>query len=83
MAYVFVPFPKCKYHPDGRVAVVADAGEEVALGPAWADTICSPDVPTPYVPVAAAVSPDEAPPPEADPALPAPKRRGRPPKVQS
>lgn len=35
--YVFQPFPKCKYHPDGRVVVVQDAGEEQLLGPVWAD----------------------------------------------
>lgn len=45
--YVFQPFPKCKYHPDGRVQVVADAGEELRLGPEWLDRLPSPppDVP--------------------------------------
>ena len=43
--YVFQPFPKCKYHPDGRVRVVADAGEELGLGAEWADTPVPPDIP--------------------------------------
>ena len=64
--YVFQPFPKCKYHPDGRVVVVDHAGEERLLGPMWAD---KPFPPPDTVPVEA---PDIA---EA-----APKRRGRPPK---
>jgi hypothetical protein len=62
--YVYREFPKTKYHPDGRAATVVDAGEELALGPAWADR------PFPPVVIEAPVS-DVAPPV---------KRRGRPPK---
>ena len=34
---VFREFPKCQYHADGRCVVVANAGEELALGPGWVD----------------------------------------------
>ena len=37
MGYVYQEFPKCKYHADGRVLVVQNAGEELALGPGWVD----------------------------------------------
>jgi hypothetical protein len=37
MGYVYQEFPKSKYHADGRVCVVKDAGEELALGPGWVD----------------------------------------------
>lgn len=37
MAYVYQEFPKSKYHRDGRVRVVQDAGQELALGPGWVD----------------------------------------------
>jgi len=33
----FREFPKCQYHPDGRSVVVANAGEQLALGPGWVD----------------------------------------------
>ena len=80
--YVFQPFPKCKYHPDGSCRVVADAGAERDLGPEWVDR----PVPAP-VPVVLPAPPE--PPPEgpesrglgADasiPLAPAPRRRGRP-----
>lgn len=37
MGYVYMEFPKSKYHADGRVCVVKDAGEELRLGPGWVD----------------------------------------------
>ena len=64
--YVFRPYPKCKYHADGRVVIVQNAGEELALGPTWADRPSPPEVSADPVPD----------PPENT----APKRRGRPPK---
>lgn len=73
--YVFRPFPKSKYHPDGRGCVVQDAGEEVALGPEWADK--------PFPPVADPVL-AEAPPSDdapSAPSEPARRPRGRPRKV--
>lgn len=50
--YVYQSFPKCKYHPDGRVRVVAHAGEELALGSDWADRPFppAPDPPAPPSP---------------------------------
>jgi hypothetical protein len=73
--YVFQPFPKCKYHPDGRGVVVKDAGEELALGPEWADH--------PVPPVEAPTL--EAAPPSDDardaPSEPVRRPRGRPRKV--
>ena len=68
--YVFQPFPKCKYHPDGRVVVVKDAGAELALGSTWADR------PVPPAPLPE-VSPPDPPPVEA------PRRRGRPRKTEA
>ena len=66
--YVFQPFPKCKYHPDGRVVVVQHAGEELALGPVWADR--------PFPPASPANPPSSS----AEPLPALPRRRGRPPK---
>lgn len=63
--YVFQPFPKCKYHPDGRVVIVQDAGEEQALGSIWADR---PFPPAPLV---------EDPPPLSVSSAPPPVKRGR------
>ena len=37
MTYVYVEFPKCKYHPDKEPVVVQNAEEEQALGPDWFD----------------------------------------------
>jgi hypothetical protein len=70
--YVFVPFPKAKYHPDGRTALVRDPREELALGPEWADTVFP-----------AAQEPDvvETPLATSDPPIVPPRRRGRPRKV--
>ena len=69
--YVFKPFPKCKYHPDGRVVVVPDAGAELALGPTWADRPFPPAVDD------ATASPSQEPPAVV------PRRRGRPPKERA
>ena len=62
--YVFQPFPKCKYHPDGRVVVVPDAGAERQLGPDWADRPLPPA--SPEIPIA------------ETPVLPRRSRKGRP-----
>ena len=72
--HVFYEFPKSKYHPDGRGCVVQDAGEEVALGPQWADT--------PFPPVADPAL-EETPPSDdaAEPSEPVRRPRGRPRKV--
>lgn len=64
MAYVFQPFPKCKYHPDGRCVVVADPREELALGPGWRDKPAEPGenvpaVEAPPAPAPANVAPTE------------------------
>lgn len=36
--YVFVEYPKWKYHPDKKPLVVDDYDQEKALGPDWYDT---------------------------------------------
>jgi hypothetical protein len=36
--YVYEPYPRCKYGPDGAWVVVQDAAEEAALGPRWSDS---------------------------------------------
>lgn len=38
MPYVYQPYPRWKYHRDGRALVVPDLEAEAALGPGWADT---------------------------------------------
>ena len=70
--YVFVPYPKAKYHPDGRVEVAKDPREEAALGPEWADT---PFPPSPEPDVVETVSAT------SDLPIEPPRRRGRPRKV--
>ncbi len=84
--YVFQPYPKCKYHPDGRVLVVANAGEELALDPNWSDTIAPPAPPPEDALVASSTSASPSASPPLDPPItpPAPtpdpprRRRGRP-----
>lgn len=38
MPYVYVEFPKWKYHPDKLPVIVPDADSEKALGPDWHDS---------------------------------------------
>ena len=64
MPYVYQPYPRWKYHSDGRALVVPDQEAEAALGPGWADTPAAFYEPDPALPV------PELPPP--------PKRRRKP-----
>lgn len=36
--YTPIPYPKCLYHPEKGVRVVADEAEHEALGPGWAES---------------------------------------------
>lgn len=37
-AYVFHAYPSCRYHPDGRMVLVKNEGEDKACPPPWRDT---------------------------------------------
>ncbi len=42
--YEYKPYPRWKYHPDGRAVVVEDETENAALGLEWRNRPAEPDI---------------------------------------
>ena len=58
--YRYRPYPRLRYHLDGRKRIVNNETEEKALGPGWGGPENIPAAPEP-VPVAAPVIPEDDP----------------------